>query len=98
MSAEGEERDFPPLTPGATVLVQLRNRRYYSEAEDGTRTEGFLGSRPQTMVVRDREACFTEDWAEDYDTIEDAMHVHTICVECAPEWAIDHYVTLVEAG
>lgn len=84
------DADVPPVVPGSTVFIQLKHRAVRS-AETGEIIE-HLPAVPTPMVVHDSDECFPENWAEEFETKEDAMHCFTICQRCIGEWATDYYV------
>jgi|KBSMisStaDraftv2_1062788.scaffolds.fasta_scaffold190647_2 hypothetical protein len=93
-----DDVDFPPVTPGVKVRIQLKSGRYYQADADGNRIgpDHFLPTPVTELTVRDRDECFPDNWDDDYETPDEAMHCQTICPECIPTWAIDYYVVLAE--
>ena len=92
------ENDFPPVTPGVKVLIQLKSGRYYQVDTEGNRTseDKFLPCPVTEMIVKDHDECYPDNWAEYYESPGDAMHGQTICRECIDSWAMDWYIVLAE--
>ena len=85
----------PYVVPGESVTIQLKSREFYTVDAHGNKSDvQYLPSVPGEMIVRDADRCYSDDWAEDYRTIEEASHTHTICPDCIESWAIDYHVVL----
>lgn len=78
-----EDIDFPPVTPGVQVFIQLR--------ESGGRE---IKSPVVVLTVKDSDTCYDDDWADEWYTTAEAMHKRSICPECISDWAHDWYITL----
>ena len=81
MNDHHDAADMPPVVPGTTVLIQLKEPTYRNP--DGS--TGRLTAVPDEKIILDRDACVNDDGEQ---------HATTICVECLPEWALDYYVTI----
>lgn len=89
-----EAVDFPPVTPGMKIHIQLKEGGYIAQVPNG------VPVRPSVMTVHDRDECWPSqrygdsDEAIVADGIEDEAHKFTICPECIDSWAQDFYITL----
>lgn len=92
-----DERDFPPVTPGQKIAIQLRSGRYYSVDSQGNRTgpDKFMRTPPEVKTVREPDACYNKGWEDWAETLEDAKHGMSVCPECIDSWAMDYYISLV---
>lgn len=94
---DDDEVDFPPVTPGTAVYIQLRSNSYWSNGiKKFTKPD-----RPVRMIVHDRDNCWPDlvqgdspDLVAAQDAGPDFAHQSTVCPECIDTWAIDYYVSL----
>src|ERR1044072_4340319 len=77
-----ENPDFPLVTPGTTVLIELRSTQYMDGLDGAWK---HLNLEPAPMVVNYPDDCLNEDGHP---------HCETICTECISSWPIDWYICL----
>lgn len=90
--------DIPPVVPGSHVLIQLKDRKFYT-IDPVTEERGpdqWMPAIPEVKVIHDRDQCWDDDWAESYESTGEAEHTSTICPECIYQWGIDYYITLAD--
>lgn len=73
--------DLPIVTPGVTVLIQLRDPSVGTIQPDGTTLWELQRCEPMKMVIQDRETC---------------IHMDEICPECIDSWQMDWLINLPE--
>jgi hypothetical protein len=71
----------PSVTPGESVVLQLRTGRY----TDAAGNVGHLPTPPVVLVVSDPADCCRVTDPEDPGT--------TLCPDCVESWALDWYIT-----
>jgi hypothetical protein len=75
--------DFPPVTPGVKVLIQLREQNPNTGR-----------SEVVPMTIKDSDECWDGISLDEYGSPAEAMHKSTICTQCIASWATDWYITL----
>ena len=85
-----DERDFPVVTPGQRVLVQLRSQSHWDK--DGKLV--YQRADVVEMVIRPVEDCYPDPIAEMVNELDHEPHLYTICSDCISDWALDYLITL----
>lgn len=94
-----EDINFPLVSPGVKVLIQLKSRRFYRVDDQGHRVgeDEFLPSPPEEKTVNYPDQCYPDHWIDSYESIEEALHIETICPDCISSWAEDWLIELADS-
>jgi hypothetical protein len=92
--------EFPPVSPGIVVLIQIKDAGYWVTTDEGKRVFHRPPSPPALMTIHERDECWPDAKYGDSEVAIDAsdglesQHQMTICLECIPSWAQDYYISL----